>query len=266
MEDILEKIVTEKKRRLMEQGEYPLFQRVEIMAQTNAQENRFLSALTVSPGPNIIAEVKFASPSRGRLLNDLDLYHFIEFYQQGGAAAISVVTEERYFLGKPKLVSRVRAKSSLPILRKDFVIEEAQIYQSAQLGADALLLIARILPWERLAHFVDLCSFLGLVPLVEVHDEADVEKAILAGAQVVGINNRDLASFKVSLETTFHLSQLLPDNVIVVSESGIRRKEDITRIMERGICNFLIGECLLASAHPMNKLIELQGREVLGVR
>jgi len=172
---------------------------------------------------------------------------------------VSVVTEENYFRGSIEMFQEVRKLTSLPLLRKDFVIEETQIYESAQNGADALLLIARLLSRERLQRFVYLCNLLHLLPWVEVHDEEDIEKALQAHASLIGINNRNLATFQVSLQVSERLCRIIPPSVVVVAESGIKSRSDIERLMDKGINNFLIGETLITSCHPAEKLRELRG-------
>ncbi|MGQ9473864.1 MAG: indole-3-glycerol phosphate synthase TrpC [Candidatus Caldatribacteriaceae bacterium] len=257
METILERIVTHARRKLLHHRPYTEGEILEIISQRS--ENSFLKVLEETTSVHIIAEIKCASPSRGSLLAPKRIEEFLSFYEEGGATAISVVTEENHFGGSVKILEQVIARTSLPVLRKDFVIEETQIYESAQKGADALLLIARILSGERLRHFVTLCNLLHLVPLVEVHDEEDLEKALWAQAKVVGINNRNLATFEVSLETTLRLLPYVPSSVVVVSESGIRSYEEIKMLWERGVRAFLIGETLLVSANPVEKLRELRG-------
>ncbi|MEN3185525.1 MAG: indole-3-glycerol phosphate synthase TrpC [Atribacterota bacterium] len=261
METILEQIVTHTRKKLFMMKQYSAYDVVEIMAKRT--KNSFSEVFADSSQMHIIAEIKCASPSRGKLLPYERVLKVLSCYEEGGASAISVVTEEEHFGGNVTLLEKVIAKTSLPVLRKDFVIEETQIYESAEKGAGALLLIARILHRERLKKFVDLCTLLGMVPLVEVHDERDLEKALFAGARLVGINNRNLATFEVSLQTTLRLLPLVPKGLMVVSESGIRSREDITMLRERGVRAFLIGETLLAATDPVKKLRELKGEEEL---
>lgn len=257
METILERIVTHTRKKLFTMRSYSVYEVVEIMARR--PKSSFLKVLEDSSRVHIIAEIKCASPSRGKLLPPERALEVLSFYEEGGASAISVVTEEEHFGGSVTLLGEVVAATALPVLRKDFVIEETQIYESAERGAGALLLIARILHRERLKKFVDLCTLLGMVPLVEVHDEEDLEKALFSGAKVVGINNRNLATFEVSLHTTLRLLPLIPPGIIVVSESGIKRKEDIAMLREQGVRTFLIGETLLTAQDPVEKLRELKG-------
>ncbi len=257
VENILEAIVVAKKRRLLAQGKrYSPFEVAQLLASPG--ENTFLPSLC-GPGPNIIAEIKLASPSRGRFIVPQDVPYFLFSYEEGKAKAISVVTEEEYFQGSVELLREVVGKTRLPVLRKDFILEETQIYETKEASACAILLIARIVSKERLKGFVELAEFLGLTPVVEVHDERDLEKALFASARVIGINNRDLSTFHVSLERTLHLLPLVPGDVTVIAESGIATREDVEVLLEAGVRNFLIGGSLLTSKHPAKKLLELQG-------
>ncbi|MGC8778911.1 MAG: indole-3-glycerol phosphate synthase TrpC, partial [Candidatus Caldatribacteriaceae bacterium] len=250
-----------KRRRLLTQRLYSEFHIVALMGRK--PRNSFLAALRDPHRVHIIAEVKCASPSRGMMMSRERVPEMLSVYEEGKASAISVVTEEDHFGGSVALLEEVVATTSLPVLRKDFVIEETQIYESAEKGAAALLLIARILSEKRLRHFIGLCELLGMVPLVEVHDEEDLQKALRAQATVIGINNRDLATLEVSLETTLRLLPLVPSHVVVVSESGIRRREEIMMLRKCGVRAFLIGETLLTSSEPLEKLRELKGEEEL---
>ncbi|HSV30651.1 MAG TPA: indole-3-glycerol phosphate synthase TrpC [Atribacteraceae bacterium] len=260
METILEQIVHRKRRRLFG-GTYSPVQVADLIARAKDRRKEFLRALAGRPGPNVIAEIKAASPSRGTIMPSLSLpvvARTIEGYERCGASAISVVTEEEFFGGSPVLLSQVLQSTDLPVLRKDFVIEETQIFETAFLGASALLLIARIVSWKRLEHFIDLCELVGIAPLVEVHDRRDLDKALEAGAFLVGINNRNLATLQVSIEHTLALLPAIPPGISVVSESGFRQPTDIRRVMAAGVVNFLIGETLLLSEEPGKTLKELK--------
>lgn len=260
-ETILERIVTHTRRKLFLRRPYSEWEIVEIIGKKG--KSTFLTALQDPARVHIIAEVKCASPSRGKLMPVEEVHRVLASYREGGASAISVVTEEDHFGGSMVLLREVLAATSLPVLRKDFVIEETQIYESAEAGADALLFIARILSLRRLKHFIGLCELCGMTPLVEVHDEEDLGKALDAGAQVIGINNRNLATFEVSLATTLRLLSSIPSEVVVVSESGIKRREEIEMLREKGVRAFLIGEALLTTPEPAEKLRELRGEEEL---
>ncbi|RUM42740.1 MAG: indole-3-glycerol phosphate synthase TrpC [Desulfurobacterium sp.] len=202
-------------------------------------------------GINIIAEVKKASPSKGVIREDFDPVEIAKAYERGGAKAISVLTDRKFFQGSPFFLRQVAEAVRLPILRKDFIIDEFQIYGAKALGASTFLLIVSILSDQQLKDFIELGRELGLEPLVETHDEGEVERALKAGAEVIGVNNRDLKTFKVSLETTLKLLPLIKEEgKVLVSESGIRNREDILRLKEAGVDAFLVGETLMRSKNP----------------
>lgn len=208
---------------------------------------------------NIIAEVKCASPSCGRLMADFDPVAIAQVYADNGAAAVSVLTDEQYFMGHNDYLKKIRRAVHLPLLRKDFIIDPLQVYETRAIGADAILLIARVLG-KRLADYILLSGQLGLSQLVEVHTEAELGLALDAGAQIIGINNRDLDAFITDIETSRRLKARIPAGKIVVSESGIKEKEDIESLMEAGIHAFLIGEHLIAAPDIGKKLRELRGK------
>jgi len=193
-------------------------------------------------GVNIIAEIKRASPSKGNIRIDLDPAEYAHRYENAGAAAISVLTDEQYFKGSFDDFKAARRAAALPMIRKDFIISTYQIYESAALGADAILLIVRILSEQQIIDFLALSRKIGLDALVEVHSEQELETATRAGAVLVGINNRNLKSFETSTQTTLRLASGLRENQIGVAESGITGREEIEAIMDAGIFNFLIGE------------------------
>jgi indole-3-glycerol phosphate synthase len=208
----------------------------------------------------LIAEVKRSSPSKGRIREDFDPVAIARIYAENGAAAVSVVTENRFFEGHPSFLARIRNSVGLPLLRKDFIIDSYQIYEGRLLGADAVLLIARILEAPRLREFVGLSSELGLSSLVEIHDEADLEKAVSAGADVIGINNRDLSTFATDLGVSLRLAPLVPSGALLISESGIRSRGDIERLLAAGIRGFLVGETLMREKDLAGKMRELLGQ------
>lgn len=200
--------------------------------------------------PAIIAEIKKASPSKGLLQHDFHPALIARAYEDGGAACLSVLTDKHYFQGGLHDLEAVRAAVSLPVLRKDFTIDRLQVFEAAAHGADAVLLIAAILDTTALRQFRELASSLGLASLVEVHDRDQLLKAIDSGAEIIGVNNRDLDTFEVSLETSLRLSYLMPSNVIRVSESGIRNRSDIDLLLGVGYSAFLVGESLMKADDP----------------
>jgi indole-3-glycerol phosphate synthase len=205
----------------------------------------------------LIAEVKKASPSRGLLRADLNPTELAQVYAEGGAAAISVLTEENYFLGRVEHLEAIRGAVELPVLRKDFIFDSYQVYESRAYGADALLLIAAILSQGQLNELVSLSRSLGLRCLVEVHTQSEVEMVALTEAEIIGINNRDLRTFGVDINTTRRLRPLIPKEKAVVSESGIRSRKDIEKLRKWGADAVLVGEALVTGNDVPAKLKEL---------
>jgi indole-3-glycerol phosphate synthase len=209
----------------------------------------------------VIAEVKRSSPSKGRIREDFDPVGIAGIYEDNGASAISILTERKFFEGRAAYIPQIGRSVKLPLLRKDFIIDPYQINEARVLGADALLLIARILEAGEMRDFLGIASELGLAALVEVHNEADVEKAVSSGARIVGINNRDLATFRTDLDVSIRLARRIPKAITVVSESGIDSRGEIEKLMEAGIHAFLVGESLMRAKDMGKKLRELLGRE-----
>jgi indole-3-glycerol phosphate synthase len=211
-------------------------------------------------GVNIIAEIKRGSPSKGAIRPDLDPAAYARHYEDGGACAISVLTDKTFFMGGPEDLQRARAASSLPVLRKDFIVSTYQVYESAAMGADAVLLIVRALSPVFLKACLDLCRDLKLDALVEVHSRSELEEATRAGAGLIGINNRDLTTFKTDISTSIELARHLEPGQVAVAESGIHERAQIEQLLEAGIWNFLIGESLVRAPEPQGVLAELLGR------
>jgi indole-3-glycerol phosphate synthase len=212
-----------------------------------------------SHAPAVIAEIKKASPSKGLLQPDFHPAVIAHQYEQGGAACLSVLTDKLYFQGSLHDLEAARAATQLPVLRKDFTIDRLQIFEAAAHGADAILLIAAILDAHELQNFRELAESLGLAALVEVHDPDELGKAIDSGAAIIGVNNRNLNTFQVSLDTSLRLSYLMPTGVTRVTESGIFTRADIETLSAAGFHAFLIGESLMKSADPSAALRELTG-------
>jgi indole-3-glycerol phosphate synthase len=209
---------------------------------------------------SIIAEVKRSSPSKGRIRDEFDPLQIAALYQANGAHAVSVLTDEAFFEGKGEYLTGIKKTIDLPLLRKDFVIDPYQIYETRLLGGDALLLIASLLEQGQLREYITLSETLGLAPLVEVHTREELDKALAADAEIIGINNRDLKTFSTDIKTTLELAPLIPSDRIVVTESGINTREDIELLMEAGFHCFLIGEALMRAEDIGEKLGELLGR------
>jgi indole-3-glycerol phosphate synthase len=208
----------------------------------------FRAALTAAPA--IIAEVKKASPSKGLLAADFDPPRIARSYAEGGAAALSVLTDERYFQGSLAYLRAAREAVSLPALRKDFTIDESQVVEAAAAGADAVLLIAAILGERQMRDFRELAAACGMAALVEVHNARELDAAIASGAEIIGVNNRDLATFHVTLETSLRLAERMPAGVVRVSESGIHSAADVRSLRAAGYSAFLVGEHLMMSGDP----------------
>jgi indole-3-glycerol phosphate synthase len=213
----------------------------------------------------IIAEIKKASPSRGLLAKEFHPARLAAAYQRGGATCLSVLTDHHYFQGSLHDLEVARAAATLPALRKDFTIDRVQIFQAAAHGADAILLIAAILSVEELRTLREIATALGMAALVEVHDQDELAKAIDSGAELMGVNNRNLQTFEVSLDTSLRVSYLMPSNVIRVSESGIHSRAHIDLLRDAGFNAFLIGESLMRSHDPARALSELVGKHNVAV-
>lgn len=228
-----------------------------VLAERNRRDRRDFAAALRSKSPAIIAEIKKASPSRGVLIEDFSPVDLAHGYQRGGAAAISVLTDYDFFQGSLADLCVARAASKIPVLRKDFTVAECHVLEAAAYNADAILLIAAILDVDQLRAFRELAREFGMAALVEAHDAAEVEKALASGAEIVGINNRDLRTFQVSLETSLVLAPLIPPGIIKVAESGIFNASDIRRLRDAGFDAFLVGEHLVKSHDPEQTLQEL---------
>ena len=217
----------------------------------------FMDAISQHAPMALIAEIKRASPSVGVIKEDVDLCRIAHEYQTGGACAISVLTEAHFFKGDLSYLHLIKEKTSLPVLQKDFILDPFQIYEGRVLGADAILLIASLLDRKQLKEFVDLTQNLHMVPLVEVHNEDDLEKTSSLNLPLIGINNRDLRTFEVDLRTTLRLKREIPSRTKVISESGIKSSEDVKFLREAGVDGILVGEILMRSSDPASKIREL---------
>lgn len=220
----------------------------------NAIDRRMLGG-----GVRLIAEVKRASPSQGVIRQEFDFDQVIHAYVTAGAAAISVLTDQLFFHGGPDDLARAKASTSLPVLRKDFIIDPYQVHETRAWGADAILLIVAAVEPEALQDLLGLSHDLGLYPLTEVHTRQELETALEVKAPIVGVNNRNLKTFQVSLETTFALLPIIPPDRLVVSESGIRNRTEVARLQEAGVDAILVGEGLLRAQDITGKIRDLLG-------
>jgi indole-3-glycerol phosphate synthase len=253
--DILARIVSRKQEELRA-ASFPA-SKLRRMGELGRRERRDFAAALRAKRPAIISEIKKASPSRGVLAEDFRPADLAALYEKGGAAAISVLTDRDFFQGCIEDLQAARAACQLPVIRKDFTISDYHVLEAAAAGADAILLIAAILDATQLRSFRELAREFAMAALVEVHDAREVELALQSGAEIVGVNNRDLRTFRVSLDISVDLAKQIPANVIKVSESGIFNPSDIHRLMSAGFDAFLVGEHLMKSGDAVRALQEL---------
>lgn len=250
---ILDKIIEKKKEEIGRKKQLPLPERRTVLRD-------FKSAISKA-GINLIAEIKYGSPSLGEIKPKRKAGYLAKVYEKGGASAISCVTEKDFFFGDLSFLREAKDATSLPILRKDFIIDPWQIEESFSAGADGLLLIVRILKGELLAELHREAKRAGLAAIFEVHKEEEIRRAIGAGAEIIGINNRDLNNFEVSLSTTLNLINHIPKGMVTIAESGIHQREDLLLLEKAGVNAILVGEALLSAKNPLAKTKELLGND-----
>ena len=244
----------------LEQLRSELFEKEQWKSFSGSPAYAFETALR-RKGISFICEVKKASPSKGIIAGDFPYLNIAKEYEQAGADAISVLTEPDFFLGRDEYLSEISRAVRIPVLRKDFIIDEYQLYEAKRIGADAVLLICSLLTKERLRYFLMITKQLGLSALVEVHTENEVGMALQAGAGIIGVNNRNLKTFTVNLMTSIELRKQVPQNILFVAESGIHTPEDIRLLEEAGVDAVLIGEALMRSNDKKKLLSELRSDE-----
>lgn len=255
----LEEIVAYKRQQLQQLKAQQPLARLERMLKECAPR-RPLRAGICRPGSlGLIAEIKRSSPSAGAIRAGAQAVEMARVYQQAGAQAISVLTDEKFFQGSLKDLTAVKQKVNLPVLRKDFLLEEYSVVEAAAAGADAVLLIGSLLKRPLLKRMLRLAGDMGLEALVEVHTEPEVAEVLEAGAQLLGINNRDLHSFQVDLATTERLMKRIPSDRVTVSESGLKSRPDVEYVQSKGVAAVLIGEELMQAADPGRRIKELMG-------
>lgn len=259
---ILEQIVAEKRREV----DRLRLQKATIheLAAERQDYRDFVGALRGAGSPALIAEVKKASPSAGVLVANFQPVAIAREYRAAGAAALSVLTDEKFFQGRIEYLQQIRAVVKLPVLRKDFIVDELQVYESVARGADAILLIVAVLETAQLKDYITLARQLKVPALVEVHDASELEQALECGAELIGINNRDLRTFTVDLSVTERLAPLVPSDRLVVAESGIHTRDDVERVVRAGARAILVGESLMRSGDMGAKVRELLGVAVQG--
>ncbi|WP_353683818.1 indole-3-glycerol phosphate synthase TrpC [Thermodesulfovibrio sp. 3907-1M] len=258
MIDILNKIVEAKKIRVSELKKIKSIEEIKKQAQSIKTLSRFYSAIKRLPNEPIklIAEIKKASPIKGPL-KEYDVLKMADLYVSAGADAISVITEEDFFLGSPEFLIKIKENyPHVPVLRKDFIFDEYQIYESKLLKADAILLIACILSKQQCKNLYELAKSLQMDVLFEVHNEEDLEKAFFAGVNIIGINNRNLKTMEIDLNTTLRLKNLIAEDKVIVSESGISERAHVDKI-KNGIDAILVGTSIVLSDNPVEKIKEL---------
>jgi indole-3-glycerol phosphate synthase len=255
LNDILEhkrKEVNELKQKM------PLDALIKKVDRLSSNDRRSLKeALTGGKKPHFICELKKASPSEGLIREVFDVHQIAQEFQEAGASALSVLTERHYFQGEPDYLNQARSVTTIPILRKDFICDPYQIYESRILEADAILLIVRLLTQSQLEEMMTLAKTIKLDVLVEVHTKEELDRAVKAGSDIIGINNRDLDTLKIDLSTSEYLIAHVPQNVTVIVESGIETRQDVERYQRLGIRAFLIGTSLMKSKNVKAKLSEL---------
>jgi len=260
---VLGEIIAACRQRLAEARRHTSLGYWQSAAAARAERRDFARALaghgTDGSRLRVIAELKRASPSRGLLRPDYRPPEIAAAYEAAGAAALSVLTEPQYFQGSVEDLQQARGAVSLPVLRKDFILDDYQVYESAAIGADAVLLIVAVHPDQHLRNLIKLCESLRLAALVEVHDEEELDRALAAGAQIIGVNNRNLKTMEVKLETSLRLKGRIPSPCLSVSESGIRTAEDLRSLAAAGFQAALMGERLMTAADPGRALAELLG-------
>lgn len=247
---ILDDIVAHKRQELKEaKKRFPLGELVSAAAEVSPAID-FADLHAKTQGVKIISEIKKASPSKGVIRDDFDHFSIAREYEDSGAFALSILTDRKFFGGDISYLSDIRANSALPILRKDFTIDPYQVYEARCHGADLVLLIVAVLDRGEIEEYLSLARSLGMSCIVEVHGERELETAVLAGSEIIGINNRDLRTFDVSLEVSKKLSGMVPEGKILISESGISSVEDMAGLMACGIDTFLIGETFMKAESP----------------
>lgn len=256
---ILDKIYSHKLKEVSERKGIVPIETLKERCKGSKKTRKFDSVIKRSNGIKIIAEVKKASPSAGVIREGFNYVDIAMEYEASGASAISVLTDKEFFMGELKYLTEIKETVHLPVLRKDFIVDAYQIYESRAAGADSVLLIARLLTKEQIETFISISHELGMECLVEIHNENELKKILETKARIIGINNRNLDTFETNLDTTFQLCHLIPKEKIIVSESGIKTRADVLKLEEGGIDAILIGETLMRSNDVRLKIKELLG-------
>ena len=255
---ILDKLAEATKRRVQRHKEKMPLNEVRAMAESMDSAEGFpFEAALKKDGMSFICEVKKASPSKGLIAEDFPYVDIALEYEEAGASAISCLTETDYFLGSDEYLRQIADNVRIPVLRKDFTVDEYMIFEAKTLGALAILLICTLLEREKLKYYLEIAHSIGLSALVETHDESEMESALFSGARIIGVNNRNLKDFTVDIDTAVRLRKLAPDDRIFVAESGIKKAEDVARLYDNNCNAVLIGETLMKSKNKKETLSEL---------
>ncbi len=260
MSDILKKILSVKHEEIIDRKRrLPIEQLISAIEGMPKSLNFHLALKKKNDAslPGVIAEIKKASPSKGIIREHFDPGQIAREYEAAGASCISVLTDKTFFQGDETDLKLVKSASSLPVIRKDFIIDEYQVFETKGIGADCLLLICSALELSHLAELKDLAEEQGLDVLIEVHNETEMEQALTLKPNLIGINNRDLSNFTTSLDTTIHLKDLVPEETVLITESGIHSRADVERMIANKVYCFLIGEAFMKEASPGSALVNL---------
>lgn len=257
---ILDEIAEKSRQRVIQQKEHEPLEKMKQRAEaiTHERYGCFRDAL-LEPGMSFICEVKKSSPSKGVIAETFPYLDIAREYEKAGASAISILTEPDYFQGSNDYLQQIRQQTMLPLLRKDFVVDPYQIYEAKVLGADAVLLICAILEPDTLRNYLRLCRQLGLEALVEAHDEQEIQMALQAGSEIIGVNNRNLKDFSVDIGNSVKLRRMVPSSIAFIAESGMKTREDIAQLEEADVNGVLIGETLMRSSDKKAMLRCLKG-------
>ncbi|MDF2803299.1 MAG: trpC [Anaerocolumna sp.] len=257
---ILDNIVNSVKLRIEKDKEFIPLSKMKIMAESLSKDTGFpFENALKSKDISFICEVKKASPSKGIIDDDFPYLTIAKEYEDAMASCISVLTEPEYFKGSDRYLTEIRQVVSLPLLRKDFIIEPYQIYQSKVIGADCVLLICSLLENKKLEEYLELCNELGLSALVEAHDEEEVKRAVACKSRIIGVNNRDLKTFQVDINNSVRLRKLVPQSTLFIAESGIKNSQDIDVLRSANVNGVLIGETLMRADNKVETLKQLRG-------
>jgi len=258
--DILKQIVSRKQEEIAESiNRVPIERMIELTSNADSPRGFYnaLNSKVLKRHSGIIAEIKKASPSKGVLRKNFDPVEIAQSYESGGATCLSILTDRDFFQGDPQYLIKARAAVSIPVIRKDFIIHPYQVYESRAIGADCILLIASCLEDDELMNLSGIATSLGMDTLVEVHDSEELHRALKLDLPLLGINNRNLRNFEVSLQTTIDLISDIGDDKLIITESGIKTKLDVDLMHQHNVFGFLIGEAFMRDSNPGQKLKEL---------